>query len=160
LNRECGPCTECCYVLGVHELNKRNFTHCQHERRSSAGGCGIYKDRPLSCREFKCLWLQGQGGRKDRPDRVGIVFATADMEVRQVVIAFVRKPGADKAGRGFEIMHTLAQQVPVCILRWDGTRGIMAGEQFSNVLPQIQREFNDRRATVGEDGRLRRLPLV
>lgn len=159
MTRQCGPCAECCYVLGVHELGKASFARCQHETRSPAGACGIYRTRPASCTEFECLWLQGQLDRKDRPDRLGIVFATADMEVRQVVVAFVRKPGADRRGRGLEVLNLIAQQVPVCLQRHDGTRAIMAGESFASILPRIQREF-DTRAEVGQDGKLRRLPLV
>lgn len=158
MTRNCGPCTECCYVLGVHELGKRDFTHCQHEKRSS-GGCGIYKTRPPSCAEFQCLWLGEHFDRKDRPDRVGIVFATGEMKIGQVVFAYVRKPGADKSGRGKELLDTITQRIPVCIVRWDGTRTIMLTEPFAHLLADIQRELGTQ-ATVGEDGRLRRLPVV
>jgi len=155
--RTCGPCSECCYVLGVHELGKRDFAHCTHEKR----GCGIYGTRPESCRSFQCVWLQGQLDRKDRPDRIGIVFATADMSVhqQQVVIAYVRKPGADKTGRGAELLNILAQQVPVAIIRWDGTRSIMAGEQFKHLLAGIRSELNTE-AVIDKDGKLRKLPMV
>lgn len=157
--RTCGPCSECCYVLGVHEVDKRDWAHCKHERRSSAGVCGIYKSRPESCATFQCVWLAGQLEKKDRPDRLGIVFATADMDVRQIVIAYVRKPGADKTGRGAELLEIIAQQVPVAIVRWDGTRSIMAGEQFAELIAPIKAELNAQ-AVIDGDGKLRRLPLV
>src|SRR6185369_706015 len=104
MSRECGPCSECCTTLGVHELEKREFTHCPHEKR----GCSMYSSRPESCRTFECVWLRGQLERKDRPDRIGIVFSAAEMADRQVVLAHVRKPGADKTGRGQELIGLLA----------------------------------------------------
>lgn len=157
--RECGPCAECCYALGVHELNKVLFSRCRHEKHSPAGCCGVYKTRPTSCAEFSCLWLGGQFGRKERPDRVGIVFATAEMAFGQVVFAYVRKPGADTREPGSVMLRQLAQQLPVCILRWDGTRAAMFPEHLKHLSEQIRVEMNAQ-AVVDDDGRLRRLPLV
>jgi hypothetical protein len=159
VTRECGPCSECCYVLGVHEVGKPDFTHCKHESASKHGCCSIYKTRPESCRTFKCLWLEGHLDRKDRPDRVGIVFATAEMPGRQVVIAYVRKPGADKSGHGKELLERLTQACPVCIVRHDGTRSVMVTEDLAHLLPMLQTEINAE-AVVEPDGTLRRLPLV
>ena len=42
--------------------------------------CGVYAERPLSCRKFECLWLQSQSTQQKmqfelRPDRSHVVFA-------------------------------------------------------------------------------------
>lgn len=157
--RECGPCSECCYALGVHELPKLDFAHCKHEKSSKKGGCAIYGTRPTSCREFRCLWLAGSFDRKDRPDRIGIVFGTAHMQGTEVVMAWVRKPGADKVGRGQELINMLARQgIPVCISRWDKTKSILVPESMTPLIPMLRRELNAE--AVIENGALRRLPVV
>jgi hypothetical protein len=157
--RECGPCSECCFSIGVHELDKRMFARCKHEKISKRGACSIYKTRPESCKTFSCLWLGGHFDRKDRPDRTGIVFATADMPGCQIVIAYVRRRDADKTGRGLELLERLAQVIPVYIKRSDGTKSFMVTEPFAHLLPLLQREVTAQ-AIVEPDGTLRRLPIV
>jgi len=51
--RECGSCSACCTVTGVPEIEKGTYEACKH------AGCGIYADRPGSCRTFGCQWLRG-----------------------------------------------------------------------------------------------------
>ena len=58
--RTCNGCSLCCTLLAVNELTKPAGVACQH----SDGGCSIYPDRPTTCRQFKCLWL-------DREDALG-----------------------------------------------------------------------------------------
>ncbi len=158
--RACGPCTECCFALGIHETNKRPFARCEHQGK----GCAIYPKRPESCRTFRCLWLD-EGNplltRKDRPDRTGIVFALGDMAFGgQVALAWVRKLGADTKGRGLELMTAVSTVLPVCIMRVDGTRSISIAEDHAHRLPAIREEFNY--IGVVEDGILkrRRLPVA
>lgn len=158
--RSCGPCSECCTVLGVHELSKAPFVRCRHVEASKGGCCGIHRNRPVSCSEFSCLWLGGHFDRKDRPDRTGIVLATGEMQWGQVVFAYVRKPGADASGRGAELLRTLAERVPVCVTRWNGKRSVLVPEELRGALPRIIREFTETQAIVGDDGRVHRLPLL
>lgn len=135
--RECGPCTECCFAIGVAELDKPMWRACAHERR----GCGIYAKRPTSCRTFRCLWLGGDLERKDRPDRLGIVMATAHTALgHTVVVAYVRKLDADKGGRGAELLLKLAEHIPVCVIRRNGSRRVLSADHER--LPEIIREFN------------------
>ncbi len=71
-DRKCGACTLCCTALAVPELDKKNGEPCIH---ITPEGCGIYEDRPLSCRVFECAWLQGAGdGLHTRPDYTGGVL--------------------------------------------------------------------------------------
>ena len=71
--RECGSCTACCTVLAIVELPKPPRRACDHLCRS---GCGVYEDRPASCREFHCLWLRGAIDESEalRPDQLGVMF--------------------------------------------------------------------------------------
>lgn len=68
--RSCGPCTLCCTLMGVDELDKPAAQKCAHD---CGKGCRIYDDRPTSCREFSCLWLLGSFPSYARPDKVGFV---------------------------------------------------------------------------------------
>jgi hypothetical protein len=53
--RQCGDCSLCCKVLGIPELNKPKDEWCPN---FAAGiGCRIYADRPPSCHNFACRWL-------------------------------------------------------------------------------------------------------
>jgi hypothetical protein len=54
--RACGPCSLCCKLLPIRELDKPENQWCVHCRPGN-GGCGIYADRPASCRGFACEWL-------------------------------------------------------------------------------------------------------
>lgn len=67
----CGPCTLCCVLCAVPELDKPAGTVCKHICES---GCSIYKDRPESCRRMMCGWLQSGAGKDLRPDKCGVVW--------------------------------------------------------------------------------------
>jgi len=75
--RECGSCSACCTVLGVHEIEKGIYDTCRHVCES---GCAIHAERPGSCRSFECQWLRGvlevDGGidAQLRPDVCGVIF--------------------------------------------------------------------------------------
>jgi hypothetical protein len=57
--RSCGACTLCCKVLAIDELHKPHGEWCPHAKPGR--GCGIYTERPGSCREFHCGWLVSEG---------------------------------------------------------------------------------------------------
>lgn len=52
----CGKCQLCCKIMGVPELKKGRGTWCAKVVKSV--GCGCYSQRPTSCQEYECLWLQ------------------------------------------------------------------------------------------------------
>lgn len=72
VSRTCGRCSVCCVVMAVDGLEKPAFTRCEFVRHS--GGCRAYDERPEGCRIYECHWLGGLGERKNRPDRMGILF--------------------------------------------------------------------------------------
>ncbi|MEM9418559.1 MAG: hypothetical protein AAGA25_05810 [Planctomycetota bacterium] len=61
----------------IEELAKPAFTACPHECGS---GCNAYASRPTSCRDFRCLWLDGHLEEEDRPDKLGVIFTTTHDE--------------------------------------------------------------------------------
>lgn len=83
----------CCDVLGVPELGKPYFARCEHLTEK---GCGIYETRPVSCRDYHCIWLKGYGEDSDRPDRSGILVSAETAETEIVISVFiVREINAD-----------------------------------------------------------------
>lgn len=70
----CGGCTACCTVVSARDLGKPFYTPCPHKVER---GCGIYAQRPQSCREFNCIWAAGllADAESFRPDRNGLVFS-------------------------------------------------------------------------------------
>lgn len=75
--RDCGRCAWCCYFPTAPELNKPTNEWCKH--CDIGKGCSIYKDRPLSCKQFECLWYkQNQIPESLRPDKCGVMFELPD----------------------------------------------------------------------------------
>ena len=53
-DRSCGTCTLCCVLPDIDELDKPANHVCRHCVVDT--GCLAYADRPLTCRDFLCLW--------------------------------------------------------------------------------------------------------
>ena len=71
--KSCGPCTQCCRVLAVSELQKPMGQWCAHLKPGA--GCGIYETRPHSCRTFECVWLMDpEMPHRFRPDQTKVVL--------------------------------------------------------------------------------------
>ena len=119
-SRECGPCTACCRAMAVHELEKGAWQACRHVRSS---GCGIYGERPASCRNFSCQWLRGVlelEGTVDlslRPDGCGVILdfqpGTAHGDI---YVAWELQPGASTRSPAAEVIAGLAEGFPVMIV--------------------------------------------
>ena len=106
-SRSCGSCTACCTAIGVQELDKPAGVRCAHLRPRHAKPCGIYEVRPPGCHLYACAWLQGVIPRRDRPDRIGVVFdSTREGLVRAVDVW----PGAHLAPRVQAIIQVLARE--------------------------------------------------
>ncbi len=160
MTRSCGSCSECCSALGVHELNKEMFVPCRYQIQSEQGGCGVYDKRPTSCREFSCVWLDGNFEEQHRPDRIGFVLATADLyEDLVILIAYPSRPDALQTEESKTLLNLVAQQIPICIFHPNGRRQMLIAEDQRHLLPRIQLGL-EARAVVDENGELRRLPLV
>ena len=106
MSRTCGDCTACCKILGVEELDKPAGTQCVH--CDPGKGCKIYEQRPATCREFACTWLQ-HGNLPDelRPDRCHVVFWNPeDNQSLMMGMEDEHHPGAHDKGMALRfIMH-------------------------------------------------------
>lgn len=118
--RTCGPCTACCTVMAVHELAKARYEACEH---LCANGCGIYADRPTSCRTFECQWLRGLlevDGSVDpelRPDACGVMFDFQPATpFGDVYTAWEVEPGASVEGHAADIIEGLAERFLVIVM--------------------------------------------
>jgi hypothetical protein len=79
--KTCGPCTFCCKVMTVLELEKPGGQWCRH--RVQGLGCGIYEARPGSCRGFECEWLADPSlPMKYRPDLSKVVLSDEVLQRR------------------------------------------------------------------------------
>ena len=97
----CDGCTACCKIMKVRELDKAAHAWCRHCHIGS--GCGIYTERPASCREYECLWLKTQQMDKPispalRPDRSRVVIGTANQGEDLILYVSPDRPDAWKRG--------------------------------------------------------------
>lgn len=112
--RTCGSCTACCHSLVIEELDKPAFTACGH---ACASGCNAYEQRPGSCRNFRCLWLDGHLAEEDRPDKLGVIFTTAHDErvgPHPMIVEYTPGMADDPAIR--EAVERLTEKSPVLVL--------------------------------------------
>ena len=88
--RKCGECAACCTIMGVPDLKKPKATKCVHMKASGTKKCSIYTEstKPKECETFSCLWLEGLGSSKDRPDRSGLMFITSESRVGFSIVGF------------------------------------------------------------------------
>jgi len=98
--RECDGCTLCCSILMVPEFKKPMYKMCEFCDK----GCTIYKDRPKSCRDFDCGWLQGDMSEDMKPDKVH--FMIEKLKNVPIVLALPEK-GYEKTWRTQEIEDEL-----------------------------------------------------
>lgn len=68
--RECAGCVACCTLTRVPELDKPYGVTCCHV----CDGCAIYSERPQSCRDFRCAWLNGEMPDWMRPDKAHVML--------------------------------------------------------------------------------------
>lgn len=104
--RSCSGCTACCQVVPVAELGLKQYQGCPHVRsviHAAGPGCGIYANRPRSCSEWRCGWLEYEDWEDDlRPDRCGfVVDEVFDLvrvnDVDQPAAQIWALPGREKA---------------------------------------------------------------
>lgn len=128
--RECGPCTACCMVFAISELDKGMYDRCTHVCEA---GCGIYPTRPEPCQAFRCQWLRGVlevDGSVDpamRPDACGVIVdfqpQTADGDM---YTAWEVERGASDSETARAILEGLQERFLVMIVTRssDAYRGV------------------------------------
>jgi hypothetical protein len=111
--RYCGGCVECCRTMAVTDVPEgpkpRNVL-CRHAD-GLAGQCRIYDARPRSCRDYRCLWLEGFAELADRPDRSGIVFGIGTIGEMSWPVARIAPAGL--RGQGAELLRRIRPVIVV-----------------------------------------------
>lgn len=102
--RSCGDCTECCTALWVPEVNKSYRDQCVY---SGKHGCGIYGNRPKSCRTWFCLWLLGLMPK--RPDECGYLMGVDWAAGQRAIQVFELRPNVFR--EDFNEIADLAMQL-------------------------------------------------
>lgn len=77
--RDCGDCTACCTWL-VGDAYGHPFGCGQSCKFLESNGCGVYKVRPETCRDYQCAWSQNILPEEMRPDKCGILVSVENKE--------------------------------------------------------------------------------
>lgn len=112
--RSCGDCRVCCKIFEIAEVNKPLNTMCRHAGSGSGEpGCKIYGHRPDVCRSFECSWKLGLAGEHDRPDQLGVIFYTVNLEDGGPGLAIVESTaGAFKTPRVRALIAAYQERKP------------------------------------------------
>jgi hypothetical protein len=104
--RECGTCTLCCKVMGIHALDKPRGVWCDHALPGR--GCAIYETRPQECRSFACTWLLDENlGPEWKPEKCKMVLVSDEARKRTMVYVDATMPDAWKRAPYHERLLTL-----------------------------------------------------
>jgi hypothetical protein len=142
--RTCGECRACCIVLGFEARpGESPFTKPAGEpcRHLCATGCEIYAQRPPVCVRFQCAWLQTPSlSAALRPDRCGVLFAMNDNLLGEgfAVYAYELLPGASDRPPAARLLHQVAEQATVILVRADGRREVLSAD------PEVQALLEER----------------
>lgn len=136
MTRHCGSCTLCCKLIPVEELHKAAGQRCVHVRTGK--GCSIYQRRPMSCREWSCMWLKGIEDDEplalSRPDHVHYVIdeipdivrvtnnATGAVEQLDVMQVWV-DPKFPDAWQDKGLLDMLERQKIIALVRYNSSDG-------------------------------------
>lgn len=69
---KCGSCNQCCISFDIPEIGKKAGVPCRYLTQH---GCGIYQNRPPTCRNFQCAWLKLELKPMMRPNRCGFILS-------------------------------------------------------------------------------------
>jgi uncharacterized protein len=107
--KSCGSCTECCRLMHVPELDKPAWVDCPN--CALGVGCKIYSERPQSCRDFACLWLQvPEMGPDLKPNQCHVMLYRSD-EWTMVANVDPGWPQAWRAPNVISALHRLASSL-------------------------------------------------
>ena len=136
-DRHCGDCQACCFGLGVHEINKPMNQPCQHQCPT---GCGIYNERPESCRTYQCMWLDGTvpGDERRRPDKLGVIFDRTCTDPR-IVVCREARPGAIESEQVKYVIKWFTDRNKAVYCSYiDGKRAVHGPRWVHELFQQVQ----------------------
>jgi hypothetical protein len=151
--KSCGPCTMCCRVMAVEELQKPGGILCAHARPGQ--GCGIYETRPHACRTFECVWLMDpEMPHRFRPDQTKVVLDQDPEGTRLIARCDPANPQAWRRNPTYAALKSYATQ------HWGTGRIVLAvaGRRTWLVTPKAEIDLgemdprSDLRITEKADG--------
>lgn len=139
--RECGDCILCCKLLAVEEIAKPVDRWCTKiDLNKLHRRCLEYAIRPLFCRDFKCLWLEGSLALPYKPNLVKVVAALVPVKQGTPMVALFEDI-ADTARSRFAryIREWVDKDLVVCIIhrgtrRWFLPRGVKLVDVLANLV--------------------------
>jgi len=95
MSRECDGCTSCCTgVITFTDVDANDniiVSTREHGCTKYAKGCTIYNDRPKTCKEFDCLYIQDEGLPEImKPSNCGFImhgYNATDTENSRIVLS-------------------------------------------------------------------------
>jgi hypothetical protein len=120
--RLCNGCSACCTTHAVTEIEKPGYTVCS---LLCEKGCSIYGDHPASCKGYKCLWRMGHLGEEHKPDKFGLVFSFILVDVKYCLTVHEVWDDAIEGEEQKELLHAIARQIPLYIIRRGGGRKLL-----------------------------------
>lgn len=135
--RKCGPCSLCCKVAIVPELQKPGGVWCGYAKLP-AQGCRVYGDsqrRPRVCDRFNCAWiLQRAMPDNMRPDLVNAYITGLKGMEGIAVHVDPQHPDAWRTGALGEYLKMLsAKGVRIAVAIGEKRYAIIQGELFGAV---------------------------
>lgn len=146
--RECGECSLCCKLVGVHEINKLPDEWCCFAHKERRRGCKEYVTRPESCRQFTCLWQTEQIKESLSPRETKVICAGGTSVFGPTVYVYMQK---DSHLYAFQrsIECWMDQGVLVCVVFGRSRRWIVPEARRLEVMKFLE-EQDERERKVGE----------
>jgi hypothetical protein len=125
--RPCGECKACCTALQVVEIDKPPDVPCHN---LCEAGCGIYDNRPGSCRSYECLW-QGGGleGDRRRPDILGVIFDCGIDPAFKAIVARELRPDAFAEPAAAYTLEKMSKGILIQLLYYRSNRTALIGPE-------------------------------
>lgn len=135
----CGSCTLCCKIMGVPELEKPMNTWCS--KCDKKKGCTIYSDRPQSCVDYECGWLQSQKHASPlpidlRPNNCHALIDSTAKGEGVVIHVDPNYPDAWKSGMLGRTVQNMIKRNEVVIIAVGQKRRAFLGGKIKEVLSE------------------------
>jgi len=103
----------------------------------------IYPERPVECRAYTCLWLEGEFEEGDRPHEIGLAFDLPsriqdhpDYEGVTAICAREVRPNGRDGGRAATLLMQLSRSIVVRLSDPEGQTQLMGPRGSIDLLVQ------------------------
>lgn len=158
-SRACGPCSVCCTVLEVAELDKPVGVPCTE---LGEPGCRVYDRRPKACQAYLCSWKMGFGEPQHRPNELGLLLSpiAGTSPMHPGFVAHELFEGAWQSAEAWSLLRDMARSFVIVLMREGLPSRILAPEPRYQGLRAFIEGLRDEaeREKLGADSRLRPSP--